>query len=55
MKQSEAKTLIGHIDFFGKNLTDWEKKFIADMIDKQPFVFSEKQMQIITRIYDEKC
>jgi hypothetical protein len=46
---------VEHIDTFGKNLTDWEVKFIADLIDNPPKVFSPKQLAIIARIYDENC
>jgi hypothetical protein len=46
--------IVDCIDSFGKNLTDWEKKFIADIVDNPPKNFSEKQIKIIKRIYDEK-
>jgi len=51
----EPKVLLEHIDSFAKNLTDWEIKFIAGLIDNQPEKFSEKQIAVINRIYDEKC
>lgn len=46
---------VKHIDSFGKNLSDWEKNFIANSLDNPPKVFSPKRIEIITRIYDEKC
>ena len=47
--------LVEHIDTFGKDLNDWEIKFIADMIDNPPREYSKKQIEVINRIYDEKC
>lgn len=46
---------VKHIDSFGKNLSDWEVKFIANLLDNPPKHYSDKQIEIITRIYDEKC
>ncbi len=46
---------VDHIDTFGKKLSDWEKRFIANLIDYPPISYSEKQIKTITRIYDEKC
>ena len=53
------KVHVEHIDEFGKNLTDWEINFISDMMDKiareamsNP---SDKQIETIKRIYDDKC
>ena len=51
----DPKLLVLHIDSFGKDLTEWEIKFIANMIDSPPPVCSEKQIELINRIYDEKC
>jgi len=51
----DPKVLVEHIDSFGKRLTEWEVKFIADLIDNPPDVYSPKQIKIINRIYDEKC
>ena len=55
IKQFSPKVLVEHIDSFGKRLTDWEVKFIADMIDSPPETYSPKQVKTINRIYDEKC
>ena len=55
MSEFDPKVLVDHIDSFGKGLSDWEVNFIADMIDHPPEVYSEKQVKIINRIYDEKC
>jgi len=49
------ETLVGHIDIYGRGLTEWEVNFIANMIDNPPETYSDKQMEIINRIYDEKC
>lgn len=51
----EPQVLVEHIDSFGKNLSEWEIKFIANLIDNPPRNYSEKQIEIINRIYDEKC
>ena len=48
------KTLIEHIDTFGKGLTKWEIKFTANLIDTKRKEFSTKQREIIDRIYNEK-
>ena len=51
----DTKVIVEHIDAFGKGLTDWEIKFISRLIDNPPKIYSEKQMEIVDRIYDEKC
>jgi len=51
----DPKTLVEHIDSFGKGLNEWEVNFIADMLDNPPKAYSEKQVEIINRIYDQKC
>jgi len=53
--EHEPQVLIEHIDRFGKSLTPWEIKFIADFIDSPPKYYSKKQIEIIERIYKEKC
>lgn len=54
-KPEELEKIIEHIDEFGENLTDWEFNFITDMIDNPPENLSEKQINIINRIYRERC
>jgi len=54
MSEFDPKVLVEHIDAFGKKLTEWEVNFIADMIDNPPEKYSQKQIEIINRIYDEK-
>ena len=54
MADFDPKVLVEHIDSFGKGLTEWEINFIADMMDNPPQEFSDKQIKIINRIYDEK-
>jgi len=51
----DPQVLVEHIDSFGKKLNPWEVKFIADLKDRPRRTFSEKQVEIIERIYDEKC
>ena len=51
----DPNDLVEHIDLFGKGLTDWEIKFIANLIDNPSDIYSKKQVAIIERIYNEKC
>lgn len=51
----EPKVLVEHIDSFGKHLSEWEINFIANLMDNPPEYYSPKQIEIIERIYDEKC
>ena len=53
-KEFDPKVLVDHIDSFGHGLNDWEIKFIADLIDNPPEVYSPKRIEIINRIYDQK-
>ena len=55
MAKWNPKVLVEHIDIFGKGLSQWETDFIINMVDNPPEVYSEKQVKIINRIYDEKC
>lgn len=54
-KEFDSAVLVEHIDSFGKHLSEWEIKFIAGLIDNPPKVYSPKQVEIINRIYDQKC
>ena len=53
------KVHVEHIDEFGKGLSDWEINFISDMVHRimqmEPYCPSNKQIEIIKRIYDQKC
>ena len=51
----DLAVLVYHIDSFGKNLSDWDIKFIANMIDNPPEEYSKNQRKQILRIYDQKC
>ena len=53
--KDSLKLYVEHIDLFGKNLSPWEIKFIANLTDNPPAKYSDKQIEIIERIYDEKC
>ena len=55
MSNFEPQVLVEHIDLIGKRLSSWEISFIAGLIDNPPKVYSEKQVAIIERIYEEKC
>ena len=54
-REFKPETLVEYIDLFGKNLSDWEIKFISDLIDNPPDEYSPKQIEIINRIDNEKC
>ena len=54
-EEFDPKILVEHIDSFGHGLNEWEICFVADMLDNPPEVYSEKQVAIINRIYDQKC
>lgn len=54
-EEFDPKVLIEHIDSFGKALSEWEVNFIAGFMDNMPENFTEKQVAIINRIYDERC
>ncbi len=55
MGKFNPEVLVEHIDTFGKGLSDWEINFIANLLDNPPKTYSAKQVEIINRIYDEKC
>lgn len=52
---NDPKVLVEHIDSFAHGLSEWEIKFIGDLIDNPPDKYSEKQVMVINRIYDIKC
>ena len=54
-KEFDPKTLVEHIDSFGKDLTEWEVNFIANLLDHPPRSYSANQVAVINRIYDAKC
>ena len=47
--------LVVHIDRFGKDLTEWEKEFIATLLASPPDTYSAKQAAKIDLIYDKRC
>jgi len=53
--KEEWTVLVEHVDMLGKGLNAWQIKFIADLIDRTPDVYSPKQQAIIERLYQEKC
>lgn len=52
-KQVEAAELVQEIDSNYDNLTNWERGFIASLIDKPPKIYSDKQLEAIYKIYDD--
>lgn len=55
MQEFDPKVLVDHIDTFGKNLSEWEIDFIANLIDNPSKTYTPRMVEIINRIYDEKC
>lgn len=52
-EQAEALELVQEIDDSYNNLNEWERGFIASLIDRPPKVYSDKQLEIIYKIYDK--
>lgn len=46
--------MVEQIDQHGEGLSQWEIDFIADMVDYPEENLSDKQIEIITRIYNQK-
>ena len=55
MEDFDPKVLVEHIDSFGHGLSEWEIKFIADLIDKPPKEYTPPMIKVINRIYNQKC
>lgn len=55
LTQAMVKELVGFIDEHGENLTKWEIKFIAGLIDDPPGEYSAKQSKTVMKIYRERC
>lgn len=54
-RNENINEMLEEIDAKGGRLNQWEINFIADMMAKvEPRSFTDKQANIITRIYDEK-
>lgn len=51
---TEFMDYVKTIDDKGSELTSWEINFIASFIDHPPSSFTEKQWDIVQRIYREK-
>lgn len=55
MKDFDPQEIVEHIDSFAQDLSEWEVQFIAGFVDNPPETFTDKQIAIIDRIYDQKC
>jgi hypothetical protein len=53
-RHEDLKERVRVIDNDGENLIDWEIDFIANLIDNPPSYYSEKQEDIIERIYRQR-
>ena len=54
MTREEVEDIIYDIDELGEDLTLWEIDFISGLIDNPPAVYSDKQIEIIERIYEQR-
>ena len=48
------RTMVDEIDERGTGLTDWETRFIGDLLDKDWQMFTDRQKAIIDRIFGER-
>ena len=51
---AEIKEILEEIDTKGKGLTDWELKFVADILERKQETFSTKQENMIRKILEER-
>lgn len=54
MTHEDPDYMIQQIDEHGEGLTDWEVNFIAHLVDGYLGRLTDKQIDIIQRIYDQK-
>ena len=54
-EQDDARDLLEEIDSVGKDLTEWEVDFVADLIDNWQGDFEPRQIEKIQEIYEEQC
>ena len=54
MTKEEYDKLLQRVDKFGKGLSEWEINFVAGLIDNPPSVPSQKQIDILKRIDQQK-
>ena len=54
MDPEEYKKLLQRVDQYGKGLSEWEINFVAGLIDNPPSVPSQKQIDILKRIDEQK-
>lgn len=50
----EIRQMVDEIDTAGDNLTAWEIKFIADLIDRDAKDFTDNQKKQVVRIWNER-
>lgn len=54
-QHEDVLMMLRELDDMEGDLTDWEMKFIADLIDREPDHFTERQAEKIRQIYEEKA
>ena len=53
--REEILDILIDVDENASGLNDWEFSFISDLVDDPPDTFSDKQIEIIQRLYDNWC
>lgn len=53
-QNKQLRDRVEEIDDSGKGLTDWEIEFIGRMIDEDVRRFTDKQAEVINRIYRDR-
>lgn len=54
MSDDELVKMVQEIDERGTGLTDWEREFIADQVDEDRKLFTNRQAEVIRRIHEER-
>lgn len=50
----DIRDMLDEIDEDGEDLTDWEVKFVGDLVDRQMDVFSPSQADVIRKIHSQR-
>ena len=53
-KQIKLREMVNEIDERGEGLTNWEGRFIADLIDNDPGFYTQRQAEVIERIWEHR-
>ena len=53
-RDARLREKVEAIDNRGRGLSTWEIDFIAGFIDQKVYTFTDKQAEVINRIYEER-